>query len=202
MLKGRVLLLNGSFEVLGTIGVARAIRMTLRKENPVIVQSYVPDTYLTSAGGTKFPVPSVISLRHHVDIRKRRRESDTRREKIFIRDRYSCQYCPAKVGKFNKAVGRKLEVKDLTIDHILPKSQNGKNIPTNLVTACGPCNRRKANRTPEQANMPLKTEIHDTANIGLDKIMLCRYVENRPDWLPFLQMQEGFTEILEKMELV
>jgi 5-methylcytosine-specific restriction endonuclease McrA len=201
MLKGRVLLLNATYEVLGTIGVARAMRMTLRKENPVVVQEYIPDRFLTSGKGEKYPVPSVITLKHFVNVRKKRQESGAKRMKIYLRDKYQCQYCSAKVTKKHPLLKRVLEVKDLTLDHITPKSRGGSNLPSNLVTACKPCNQRKADRTPEEAKMPLRTEIHDITNVGLDKLMLCKYVEHRPEWKPYLEMQEGFKEMFEELEM-
>lgn len=209
MLKGRVLLLNANYTVLGTIGVARAIRMSLRQENPVIVHEYIPSAdgkdyaYLTSGNGAKYPIPSVISLKHFVDIRKKRQESGAKRMKIYVRDKYQCQYCSVKIGKpyFDAKLqrNRPLEVKDLTLDHITPKAQDGSNHPSNLVTACMKCNQKKANKTPEQARMPLRTQIHDVTNIGLDKIMLCKYVEHRKEWLPYLESQDGFKEIIEDL---
>lgn len=199
MLRGRVLLLNATYEVIGTIGVARAIRMTLREENPVKVEKYVPNTFLTSAGGTKYPVPSVVVLKNFVNIRKKRQESGAKRLKIYLRDRYTCQYCSARVGK-KISGGKKLEVKDLTLDHIIPKSREGSNHPSNLVTACKPCNQRKGDRTPDEAKMPLRTEIHDITDIGIDKVLLCRYIESRPEWKFYLEMQEGYKEIIEELE--
>jgi len=201
MLKGRVLLLNATYEILGTINVARAIRMTLRDENPVDVQEVIPDRFLTSGDGTKYPVPSVIVLKHFVNVRQKRQESGAKRMKIYVRDRYQCQYCSVKVGKTHPQTNKKLEVKDLTLDHITPKSRGGSNLPSNLVTACKPCNQRKADRTPDEAKMPLRTEVHDIGNIGLDKLMLCKYVEHRPEWRPFLEMQQGFKEVLEELEM-
>ncbi len=210
MLKGRVLLLNTDFKVLGTIGVARAIRMTLRENNPVVVQEYLPSkdgtdfVYLTSGKGEKFYVPSVISLKHFVNVRKNREESGAKRMKIYLRDKYTCQYCSIKVGKIftdNEGKKRPFEVKDFTLDHIKPKSKGGDGHPNNLVTACKKCNQRKADRTPEEAKMPLRTEIHDITDIGLDKVLICRYLENRPEWLPYLKGQEGYDEVIEEMGL-
>ncbi len=43
-----------------------------------------------------------------------------------------------------------------TIDHVLPRSRGGTDDPENLVTACRPCNTRKANRTPEEAGMTVR----------------------------------------------
>lgn len=175
MLKGRVLLLNESYEVLGTVGVARAIRLTLRDKNPVTVEEYLPNTFLGRANGIQHPVPSVIRLKHYVNIRKKRQVAGAKRLKIYIRDKYKCGYC-----------GKKFDSKDLTLDHITPKSKGGSGIPENLVTACKPCNNRKADRTPDEANMPLITTIHETQDIGLDMVMLCSYIESRPEWRPYL----------------
>lgn len=63
---------------------------------------------------------------------------------LYGRDAHLCAYC-----------GRQFPPQKLTIDHIIPKSFGGKNIWMNCVSACKPCNHRKADRTPEQAKMPL-----------------------------------------------
>jgi hypothetical protein len=39
--------------------------------------------------------------------------------------------------------------------HVMPESRGGPWTWTNLVSACGACNNRKAARTPEEAGMPL-----------------------------------------------
>lgn len=198
MVKGRVLLLNMDFEVLGTIGVARAIRMTMREENPINVFEVVPDRFLTTGKGEKIPVPSVVGLKHYVNVRQKRADSGAKRMKIYLRDGYQCQYCSAKVNKIHPSTKKKLEVKDLTLDHITPKSKGGSGHPNNLVTACKPCNQRKADRTPEEAGMPLTTKIHDITQVGVDNIMLCKYVEHRPEWFPYLEGKEGFVEAYER----
>jgi 5-methylcytosine-specific restriction endonuclease McrA len=38
---------------------------------------------------------------------------------------------------------------------VVPRSRGGATSWENVVTACGPCNRRKGNRTPDEANMKL-----------------------------------------------
>lgn len=64
---------------------------------------------------------------------------------LFARDRYRCAYC-----------GEKFHEAALTRDHIIPKKAGGKNTWTNLISACKPCNSRKADRLPSIAGMPLK----------------------------------------------
>ena len=63
---------------------------------------------------------------------------------LFARDAQLCLYC-----------GREYSRPSLTRDHVLPLSKGGRDIWENVVTACFHCNSRKANRTPQQANMPL-----------------------------------------------
>jgi 5-methylcytosine-specific restriction endonuclease McrA len=66
------------------------------------------------------------------------------RQNIFERDKHTCQYC-----------GKKFKLEDLTIEHILPRSRGGMNSWENLVCACIPCNRKKRDRTPDEASMKL-----------------------------------------------
>jgi 5-methylcytosine-specific restriction endonuclease McrA len=66
------------------------------------------------------------------------------RRNVFKRDGYMCQYCGCRPGS-----------EELTIDHVVPRSRGGLSSWTNCVLACIDCNTRKANRTPEQAHMPL-----------------------------------------------
>ena len=60
---------------------------------------------------------------------------------ILERDEHSCQYCGCKKAN--------------TVDHVVPRSRGGTSSPTNLVAACLTCNQKKADRTPEEAGMPL-----------------------------------------------
>lgn len=66
------------------------------------------------------------------------------RRNLFARDRNRCQYC-----------GRLFPTSELSIDHVLPRSQGGPDTWENLVCACVRCNARKGGRTPTQAHMHL-----------------------------------------------
>mgnify|MGYP001240078147 CR=1 FL=1 len=109
-----------------------------------------------------FPVPAVVRLLR----RLRHRPPFVRfsRENIYLRDEYSCQYC-----------GKQPHPRELTLDHVLPRSRGGGTSWRNVVAACGPCNRRKGGLTPDEANMPL------------------RNIPRRPRWLAprVLQMRHG-----------
>ena len=63
---------------------------------------------------------------------------------LFARDRHLCLYCG---GHFNRYA--------LTRDHVVPTSRGGRDIWTNVVSACLPCNLKKGSRTPQEARMPL-----------------------------------------------
>lgn len=69
------------------------------------------------------------------------------RRNIFKRDHYTCQYCNVQPGS-----------DELTIDHVVPRAQSGVSSWTNCVLACLSCNKRKADRTPDQAGMRLRKQ--------------------------------------------
>jgi len=58
-----------------------------------------------------------------------------------------CQYCH---NRFSKS--------KLTLDHVIPKSKGGDKSWTNLVSSCGCCNQKKADKTPFEAGMTLLRE--------------------------------------------
>lgn len=66
------------------------------------------------------------------------------RRNLFARDQNHCQYC-----------GRKFSSSELSLDHVIPRSQGGEATWQNLVCACMKCNVRKGGRTPRQAHMKL-----------------------------------------------
>lgn len=79
-------------------------------------------------------LPSVIALKHYIPMT--RRPAFTRYN-VFLRDRFACQYC-----------GGGFPVEALTFDHVLPRTQGGRTVWENVVTACAPCNMRKGHSLP------------------------------------------------------
>ena len=69
------------------------------------------------------------------------------RRNIFARDKNRCQYC-----------GESFPTSELSLDHVVPRSQGGQSTWTNLVCCCVACNSRKGGRTPVQAHMKLITQ--------------------------------------------
>jgi 5-methylcytosine-specific restriction endonuclease McrA len=129
--------------------------------------------FLHSVGG-EFPVPTVIRLANMVRRPPRVVRRLTRLE-IFKRDNYTCQYC-----------GR--ESRHLTLDHVIPRYRNGQHTWENVVSACVPCNRRKAGRTPLEAGMRLIRQPSQPRGNGLFYIP-AHYPNIRSEWVKYLPAQ-------------
>ena len=90
----------------------------------------------------RLAVPKVIRLLAYDHLP--RNEVKLNRRNIFARDHNRCQYC-----------GDKFSTSELSLDHVIPRSQGGGASWENLVCCCVKCNTRKGGRTPKQATMPL-----------------------------------------------
>jgi 5-methylcytosine-specific restriction endonuclease McrA len=135
VMRSPVLVLNASYEPLHICAARRAL--TLIVKDCAVIQH---DTGRQVHVGIMFP--SVIRLKRYARVPHRAQEMT--RKNILMRDDYRCQYC----GVLRSGA-------ELTLDHILPRAQGGLSTWENLVAACGECNRRKGNQTPEEAGMPL-----------------------------------------------
>jgi uncharacterized protein with PIN domain len=134
----KILLLNASFEVLSFITDRKALKLVAKDKVEVIS---VWEEYIYFANG-KWQLPAILRLKNHV--RRNYFHSNFSRKALVKRDKNTCQYC-------NKG----LSASQITIDHVLPRSQGGITSFVNCVVCCYDCNNKKADRTPEQANMPL-----------------------------------------------
>jgi hypothetical protein len=134
----KTLLLNNNYEVLQFI-VERKLFKLLYKDKLWIEETWQQDLPWLH-GIIKYP--AVVRLKNMI---KRNFTVATFSRGILIkRDKNQCQYC-----------GIKLPYYQITVDHVIPKSQGGTHSFTNCVVACHPCNNRKDNKTPEQAGMKL-----------------------------------------------
>lgn len=125
-----------------------------------------------------FPLPAVLRAPMRVDPAPGR-VALTRRN-VMLRDGHSCVYCGASAG-----------VK-LTIDHVVPRSRGGRSTWDNVVTACGPCNRRKGDRTPEELGIRLQRRPAPPTALQLGRRGMI-VVSNPPEeWRPWLsRLYEG-----------
>lgn len=130
-----VLVLNADLGPLHRVSLRHAVRMLFREV--AVVHEAVPDTRIGV-----FPVPRVVRLVHYVVTRWRYSTGPAwSRAGVMARDGHRCGYCGAPAS---------------TVDHVLPRSRGGRNTWLNTVAACGPCNQRKGDRTPQEARMPLR----------------------------------------------
>ncbi|MBC8077979.1 MAG: HNH endonuclease [Chloroflexales bacterium] len=135
----RVLVLNASYEPLQLVPVRRAVVLLLQEKAELVEAA----AYKLRALSFALDVPLVIRLVRYIKIPRRLKLPCSRRG-VLARDRETCQYCALQPGRLQ-----------LTVDHVLPRSQGGQTTWENVVTACRDCNHRKGGRTPEQANMLL-----------------------------------------------
>jgi len=175
----RVLLLNASYEPLNLVTAPKALALVWRRVAEVVELDR--GQVLRTARFT-FDVPSVVRLTHYIDIRTRQNRA-TNRARILMRDKHRCQYC-----------GRRGTPFDLTLDHIIPRSRGGQTVAENLCVACKECNNRKGDRTPDEARMPLLSN-PSALYYGLERTVLARAAESRPEWRKYLFLDDGQWEV-------
>ena len=138
-LSAPVLVLNQNYQPLNVCNAKRAFVLVSRGKAELMINGL---GYVRSVSDS-FPLPSVIRLQHMVKRPLVRRRLS--RRAVFYRDKFTCQYC-------------RKETRSLTLDHIIPRSRGGPHVWKNVVSACIPCNHRKAGLTPREANMKLLRE--------------------------------------------
>jgi 5-methylcytosine-specific restriction endonuclease McrA len=156
VLQQPVLVLNRNWQAVNVATVANALVMLWKGAAKVVnVSDYQAFTWddwsqIDPVMGDKFiqstsirlRVPEVIVLTGYDGLPET--AVTFSRRNLFKRDHYVCQYCSKQPG-----------VEELTIDHILPKSRGGATDWINCCLACITCNKKKDNRTPEEAGMKL-----------------------------------------------
>lgn len=136
-----VLVLNADYSPLNVTTLRKGF-ILVNKGKAEIIQKGEEDI-ITTIGN--FVRPVIIRLLNY--IRFRPSQLKVNRKRIFRRDRFTCQYCGSK--------------RNLTLDHVMPRSRGGNNSWTNMVTCCSRCNSKKGNRTPEEANMCLMNKPYE-----------------------------------------
>ena len=160
------LVLNQSYEPLNVCRARRAISLIFSGKAEMLENG---SGYINTAN-TIFPITSVIKLAYMV--KRPRPQPKLTRVEIFNRDHNTCQYC----GKTSN---------QLTLDHVMPRRHGGRHTWENLVSACSPCNRKKAGRTPEQAHMKLyKTPVRPAGSIYLN--IPFHFIQTQSHWQKYL----------------
>ncbi len=157
-----VLVLNASYEPLNITSWRRAIILLLKGKAEQVEHN-------GKMVAADLPLPSVIRLRTYVKIPYK--EISPSRWNVMHRDSYSCQYCGAR--------GR-----DLTIDHVVPRSRGGADSWENVVAACTRCNVKKGDRTPKEAGMALLS--HPRRPAGNVSFEISKHISAQNDWQKYL----------------
>ena len=97
-------------------------------------------------------LPSVVALKSYI---KPKSNPNFTRFNVFLRDNFMCQYCCSK--------------KELTFDHLLPRSKGGKTDWDNVVTACSSCNVQKGGRLIESSKMKLNSKPYQPSTEDLHR---------------------------------
>ena len=134
--RGRVLVLNASYEPLNVCTVRRALVLLLKEKAEVLENG---DGVLRSET-MQLDRPEVIRLVSFVKVPRDIHRRRITRKAVLARDGWTCQYC----GTTRPS---------LTVDHVIPRSRGGASVWENIVASCAPCNRRKGNRLPREVSM-------------------------------------------------
>lgn len=161
----KCLVLNKNWTPVGTVTLQRAIIMLFSEYDDGMPKARIiePETYQTftwsdwsklrplmtdekiAASNVYFKIPEIILLSRYEKLPKPKAHFS--RRTLYKRDKMKCQYCGCTPGS-----------EELTIDHVIPRSQGGGTTWENCVLCCVDCNRKKADKTPKQANMKLLKE--------------------------------------------
>lgn len=126
--------LNSANVTLHRVSVRHAVRMLVRKV--VVAVEEDPSTMYGP-----YPRPLVVRLVRDVFARWLYLPAFCTRAGVLRRDRHRCAYCGGAAT---------------TVDHVMPACRGGRIEWLNTVAACVACNGRKADRTPDEAGMPLR----------------------------------------------
>ena len=131
----RCVVLNATYEPLSVVSARRGLRLVI--EGRAVLEEQYPNGWVRSPT-KKFPLPMQVRLKKYIEtIPALRVPAQLTQRNLFLRDRYTCQYC----GRLRKDLDEK---EYLTRDHIIPVARGGKDSWTNVVTACKKCNNIKA----------------------------------------------------------
>ena len=147
-----------------------------------VVQLKAYEEVTIRSAHAEFEVPAVVCLRRY----HQRRAVPFTRFNLFLRDEFRCQYC-----------GCERSARDLTFDHVIPRSRGGKSGFRNIVAACQACNLKKGNRTPERAGLRLLRPPRPPSPSEIDRVgrrLAVRHKDLHRTWLDFLYWDGAIDE--------
>ncbi len=175
----KTLVLNADYTPVDIISYRRGLVMMLSDPAPAYCIEYSSKS-IRDSKGRQYKLPSVIVLKNYVHINHNKFTFS--KVNVYYRDKFTCCYCNVR-----------LERKELTIDHVIPTSRwrslgfkGSANTFENTVTSCEPCNFKKRNRTPEEAQMCLLSTPRKISRrqVFINRILLLNDVPN--SWMAYL----------------
>lgn len=136
-----VLVLNASLQPLSVIPERRLV-VLLSKQKVAFIDDSVRRAIEEGIDTRRLPMDEPVIVQLLANVRVPRMALRPTRANIMLRDEELCQYC----GKHSR---------ELTLDHVIPRSRGGQSTWENLVACCRPCNGRKGNRLPVEVGMKL-----------------------------------------------
>jgi 5-methylcytosine-specific restriction endonuclease McrA len=162
----KVLLLNSSYEPMNLCSTKKAMTLIFLDKAETVEWR---DKEFIRTVNKNIKCPSIIRLKNRT--RTSRGKVQLNRKNVFKRDGFKCGYCG--------------NTKDLTIDHIIPKSKGGKSTWENLVTACISCNNKKDDKLYYEVGLKLNI----TPKVPNHIIFLAQSIRRMEDnWKPYLYL--------------
>ena len=134
----QILVLNADYQPLNVTTFRKGYKLLYKGKAEVIKD----DVTQMIVSQSLVPRPRIIRLLKYLYLPYR--QLQLTRTHIFKRDHHTCVYCGS--------------TSSLTLDHIIPRSRGGQNTWENMVTSCFRCNNRKADQTPEEAGLKLRSK--------------------------------------------
>ena len=177
------LVLDSNWTPVGFIGWQHAVKLWYEDRAKIIKEDQ--SGRILRSPSFEMGMPRVIVVKNAWTRRKRTKVPCSRRN-MAIRDNSECQY----TGRWEHSGGRRywvdcgevLETEQYTLDHVLPRTQGGTSVWTNMVLCCIHCNKAKAGMTPEQAGMHLRHKPVEPSAVDPRFNFKLRINKLRPEW--------------------
>jgi 5-methylcytosine-specific restriction endonuclease McrA len=171
-----VLVLNSSLQPLSVIPERRLI-VLLSKQKVTFVDENVRQLIEESIQARRLDSERPVIVQLLANVRIPRLALQPTRANILLRDEDTCQYC----GK---------RTRELTLDHVIPRSRGGQSTWENLVASCRACNGKKGNRLLKELNMHLLRQPRPLTQ-EYAGVFLLRYPKLREAYEEFLLSSQG-----------
>lgn len=157
------LVLDIGYQPINAVPLSRALRYIINGKVEVL------EEYEDYPIHPDWRAPAVVRLMHW--IRPHQRRVRFSRQNVLARDRWRCCYC-----------GQRRPVRDLTFDHVIPRSRGGRTCWENIVTACSGCNVDKTDRLPREAGMKLLKKPTKPSWLPIFNVRLQNISSIPPEW--------------------